>query len=121
MLPVKNFIDFIEKNSLFDRDSNILAAVSGGMDSVVMVHLLKAAGFNFGIAHCNFQLRGDEAVADQQFVKQLAAQFGVEFHTINFETKKYAAEKKVSIQMAARELRYQWFTQLSQQSGYDVI
>jgi tRNA(Ile)-lysidine synthase len=121
MLPVKNFIDFIEKNSLFDRHSNILAAVSGGMDSVVMVHLLKAAGFNFGIAHCNFQLRGDEAAADQQFVKELAAKSGVAFYTVNFDTNKYAAEKKVSIQMAARQLRYQWFAQVSQQSGYDVV
>lgn len=121
MLPVKNFIDFIEKNSLFDRHSSILAAVSGGMDSVVMVHLLKAAAFNFGIAHCNFQLRGDEALSDQQFVMGLADKFGVQFHTINFDTKKYALEKKVSIQMAARELRYQWFAQVSQQSGYDLI
>ena len=121
MLPVKNFIDFIEKNALFDRDSNVLAAVSGGMDSVVMVHLLKAAGYNFGIAHCNFQLRGNEALSDQQFVKDLAGKLGAPFHTIDFDTKKYAAEKKISIQMAARELRYQWFAELSQQSGYDVI
>jgi len=121
MLPVKNFIDFIEKNALFNRDSNVLAAVSGGMDSVVMVHLLKAAGYQFGIAHCNFQLRGDEALSDQQFVRDLAGKSGVAFHTINFDTKKYAAEKKISIQMAARELRYQWFAELSQQSGYDVI
>jgi tRNA(Ile)-lysidine synthase len=120
MLPVKNFIDFIEKNSLFDRDSNVLAAISGGMDSVLMVDLLKAAGFNIGIAHCNFQLRGQEAASDQQFVKELATQMGVEFHTIDFDTKKYAAEKKISIQMAARELRYQWFTRVCQQSGYDV-
>ena len=120
MLPVKNFIDFIEKNALFNRDSNVLAAVSGGMDSVVMVHLLKAAGYNFGIAHCNFQLRGDEALSDQQFVKDLSAKLSAPFHAINFDTKKYAAEKKISIQMAARELRYQWFAELSQQSGYDV-
>jgi tRNA(Ile)-lysidine synthase len=106
---------------LFNRDSNILAAVSGGMDSVVMVHLLNAAGYQFSIAHCNFQLRGDEALSDQQFVKDLADKSGVSFHTISFDTKKYAAEKKISIQMAARELRYQWFAELSQQSGYDVI
>ncbi|MBS1520375.1 MAG: tRNA lysidine(34) synthetase TilS [Bacteroidetes bacterium] len=121
MLPVKNFIDFIEKNALFNRDSNVLAAVSGGMDSVVMVHFLKAAGYNFSIAHCNFQLRGDEALSDQQFVKDLAGKLGVAFHTIDFDTKKYAAEKKISIQMAARELRYQWFAEVSQQSGYNVI
>jgi tRNA(Ile)-lysidine synthase len=121
MLPVKNFIDFIEKNALFNKDSNILAAVSGGMDSVVMVHLLKAAGYHFSIAHCNFQLRGDEALSDQQFVRDLAGKLDVSFYTINFDTKKYAAEKKISIQMAARELRYQWFAELSQQSGYDVI
>jgi len=121
MLPVKNFTDFIEQNNLFTSDSKILAAVSGGMDSVLMTHLLKAAGFNFGIAHCNFQLRDDEAIADQQFAKQLAGQLEVPFHTIDFDTKKYAADKKISIQMAARELRYQWFAQISQQAGYDAV
>jgi tRNA(Ile)-lysidine synthase len=121
MLPVKNFTDFIEQNNLFWHNSKILAAVSGGMDSVLMAHLLKAAGFNFGIAHCNFQLRGNEAIADQQFVNNLASELGVPFHTINFDTKKHAAERKISIQMAARELRYQWFGQISQLSGYDAI
>jgi tRNA(Ile)-lysidine synthase len=121
MLSVKNFIDFIEENNLFNRDSRVLAAVSGGMDSVLMVHLLNEAGFKFGIAHCNFQLRGNEADADQQFVKGLASKLGAEFHTVNFDTQAYATEKKLSIQMAARELRYQWFTRISQQSGYDVI
>src|SRR5579864_3609849 len=109
MLPVELFIDFIAQNKLFNHHNKILAAVSGGMDSVLMVHLLKAAGFNFGIAHCNFQLRGDEAIADQLFVNQLAAELNIPFHCIEFDTKKYAADKKISIQMAARELRYQWF------------
>jgi tRNA(Ile)-lysidine synthase len=121
MLPVKNFTDFIEQNNLFEPDSKILAAVSGGMDSVLMARLLKAAGLNFGIAHCNFQLRADEATADQQFVKQLALQLGVPFYTINFDTKKHAADRKVSIQMAARELRYQWFDEISQSAGYNAI
>src|ERR1700710_1682626 len=108
MLPVKNFTDFIEQNNLFEPKSKILAAVSGGMDSVLMAHLLKAAGFNFGIAHCNFMLRGPEAMTDQEFTRNLAQQLGVSFHTTNFNTKDYAAAHKISIQMAARELRYQW-------------
>ena len=121
MLPVKNFTDFIAQNDLFTPERKILAAVSGGMDSVLMVHLLKAAAFNFSIAHCNFQLRGDEALADQEFANSLADKLRVPFHTINFDTKAYAGDKKISIQMAARELRYQWFLQISRQSGYDVI
>lgn len=121
MLPVERFTHFIEQNTLFEHNSKILAAVSGGMDSVLMAHLLKAAGFTFGIAHCNFQLRGDEAIADQQFTNYMASQLGVPFHSVNFDTQKYAADKKISIQMAARELRYQWFGQISLQSGYDVI
>jgi tRNA(Ile)-lysidine synthase len=121
MLPVKNFTEFIEKNHLFSPDSKVLAAVSGGMDSVLMAHLLKAAGYNFSIAHCNFHLRGDEALADQEFCQSLATQLQVHFHTISFDTAEYAAEKKISIQIAARELRYQWFSQLRQQYDYDAI
>jgi tRNA(Ile)-lysidine synthase len=121
MLPVKNFTDFIEQNKLFAPDNKILAAVSGGMDSVVMVHLLKAARFNFSIAHCNFQLRGDESTSDQQFCKNLAQQLDVPFHTIKFDTVKYVDTHKVSVQMAARQLRYDWFEQIRHQAGYTVI
>lgn len=121
MLPVKQFNDFIEQNSLFNNNSKILAAVSGGMDSVLMAHLLKQAGYDFSIVHCNFQLRGDESIADQDFCQNLAGQLGVQYHTANFDTSEYAAENKISIQMAARDLRYQWFQQVKQQHGYDVI
>jgi tRNA(Ile)-lysidine synthase len=121
MLPVKLFTDFIEQNNLFGRNAKILAAVSGGMDSVIMAHLLKAAEFNFSIAHCNFQLRGNESLGDQEFCKSLAQQLGVPFHTINFDTLNYAADNKVSIQIAARELRYQWFEQIRQQFDYSAI
>src|ERR1700733_8456512 len=121
MLPVKGFTEFIERHALFSRDNKILAAVSGGMDSVLMAHLLKAAGFSFGIAHCNFQLRGDESLRDQEFCNHLAEKLRVPFHTINFDTAKYAADEKVSTQMAARQLRYQWFEEVRQQSGYHLI
>ncbi|HWD88906.1 MAG TPA: tRNA lysidine(34) synthetase TilS [Mucilaginibacter sp.] len=121
MLPAGPLIQFIEQNQLFSRHDKVLAAVSGGMDSVLMALLLKEAGYHFGIAHCNFQLRGDEARADQQFVQELADQLGVPFYTTNFDTEDYATEQKISIQMAARELRYQWFQQISQQNGYCCI
>lgn len=121
MLPIKGLIDFIEQNSLFKADSKIVAAVSGGMDSVLMGHLLKAAGFNFDIAHCNFQLRGPESDTDEAFCKNLAGQMGVLFHTTRFDTQQYAANHKMSIQMAARDMRYQWFEQLRQKHDYDVI
>ncbi|WP_432328778.1 tRNA lysidine(34) synthetase TilS [Mucilaginibacter sp. P25] len=121
MLPVNQFVNFIEQNSLFTPAAKILAAVSGGIDSVLMVHLLKAAGYDFGIAHCNFQLRGDEALRDQTFCRNLATTLGVPFHTVNFDTEQYAADNKVSIQMAARDLRYQWFETINQQSGYEVV
>lgn len=121
MLPVNRFTDFIEQNNLFAAGSKVLAGVSGGMDSVMLVYLLKAAGINFAIAHCNFQLRGDESTRDQEFCHHLALQMGVPFHCILFDTLAYAAEQKVSTQMAARQLRYDWFEQLRQQNGYDVI
>jgi tRNA(Ile)-lysidine synthase len=121
MLPVNQFVNFIEQKALFTPATKILAAVSGGIDSVLMAHLLKTADYNFAIAHCNFQLRGDEALRDQQFCRSLAATLGVPFHTVNFNTEQYAAENKISIQMAARDLRYQWFETLSRETGYEAV
>ena len=121
MLPVQNFNAFIQQHQLFKADDVVLAAVSGGMDSVLLVHLLKAAGYNFAIAHCNFQLRGAEANADQDFCRQLALNMEAPFHTVNFDTQTYAQEQKLSIQMAARQLRYQWFEQLCQAHNYAAV
>ena len=121
MLPVQNFTAYVEQHQLFNRPNKVLVAVSGGMDSMLLVHLLKAAGYTFGIAHCNFELRGAEADADQDFCRLLAADLQVPFHTINFDTLAYAEKQKISVQMAAREMRYQWFEQVLQQHHYHAV
>ncbi len=112
------FNDFVSENNLFSKADKVLLAVSGGKDSVLMAHLFKLAGYNFGIAHCNFGLRGDESLRDKNFVNALANELQVPFYFINFDTQTYAITHKVSIQMAARNLRYHFFEQVSQQYGY---
>lgn len=121
MLPLKQFQDFINQHELFARDNKILLAISGGKDSVLMLHLFKAIGVNIGVAHCNFNLRGDEAQRDENFVKMLSASLDVPFYLTHFDTKKYAAENKISTQMAARDLRYQWFEEIRVKYGYDLV
>lgn len=121
MLPVHRFKDFIAQNMLFNSGDTILLAVSGGKDSVLMAHLFKAAGFAFAIAHCNFNLRADESQRDESFVHMLALSLDVPFHVTHFQTKAYAAEQKLSTQMAARELRYQWFEEIRLKFSYGAI
>src|SRR5476651_1645171 len=121
MLPTGRFTDFITQNQLFEPAGTVLAAVSGGMDSVLMARLLHAAGYKFAIAHCNFKLRGADADADQEFCRELAKELKVQLHTISFDTADYAAQHKISVQMAARDLRYEWFEQLRVQNAYTAI
>ncbi|WP_316746286.1 tRNA lysidine(34) synthetase TilS [Pedobacter gandavensis] len=121
MLPLPQFKAYIQQNALFSTEDQILLAVSGGRDSVLMAHLFKQAGYNFGIAHCNFNLRGEESVRDEHFVKMLAATLAVPVYVKHFDTKAYANSHKISIQMAARDLRYQWFEELSKAEGYAYI
>lgn len=90
----------------------ILVAVSGGLDSVVLTDILYKCDFDFAIAHCNFQLRGEESERDEFFVKSLQEKYGKEILVKKFDTEKYASEKKLSIQEAARNLRYNWFTEV---------
>lgn len=121
MLPLDQFTTYIKKNALFTKEDKILLAVSGGKDSVLMVQLFKLAGYRFSIAHCNFNLRGDEAQRDEAFVKLLAANLAVPFHVVHFDTKAYAEKHQVSTQMAARDLRYAWFEEIRQTEKYDFI
>ena len=115
------FLRFINNEQLFDGESKILLTLSGGVDSVVMAHLFHEAGFNFGIAHCNFGLRGKESDEDEALVKELAAKYRVPFYSKRFDTLEYAEKNSLSIQMAARELRYTWFEEIRQENGYTFI
>ena len=106
------FERFIADKNLFQKKDRLLLAVSGGVDSVVLCDLCKRAGYDFVIAHCNFQLRGKESERDEAFVKGLATKYGVEFYVRHFDTAAIAAAEKKSIETAARDLRYQWFNEL---------
>jgi len=108
---------YIEKYKLLNTNELYLVALSGGADSVALLLLLKNAGFNVHAAHCNFHLRGDESDRDEAFCVELCQGLGVELHRAHFDTREYAELHKVSIEMAARELRYKWFEQLRQDIG----
>ena len=115
------FLKEIEDKGLFSKDDRLLLAVSGGMDSMVLMHLCKAAGYGFSAAHCNFKLRGADSDEDEQLVLATAGSMGIECFTTSFQTNNYATEKGISIQMAARELRYTWFDQLMDQHAFDKL
>ncbi len=121
MLPVAAFIEYAKNNDLFVSDDRILLAVSGGKDSVLMCHLFAAAKLNFAIVHCNFNLRGNEAKRDEDFVKTLAGQLHADFFLLNFDTKAYADAHKMSIQMAARALRYAGFEEIRAKHHFNKI
>ena len=106
------FVDRVEQEPLFSKDDRLLLAVSGGVDSVVLCDLLHRAGYLFAIAHCNFRLRGAESDADEEFVRSLATAYERRVFVRHFDTEAYAVQQKVSIQEAARNLRYQWFDAL---------
>ncbi len=118
---LERFLNYIQDNRLFTKNDKILLGISGGIDSMVMLDLFIRSGFNIGIAHCNFQLRGDESDIDQQFVKEKAELSGLPFHTVKFDTKSYSEEKKISIQMAARDLRFEWFRKIMAGENYQFI
>jgi tRNA(Ile)-lysidine synthase len=115
------FLNYIEEYHLVRDHDKILLAVSGGIDSMVMADLFIKSGIRSGIVHCNFCLRGKESDEDEELVKKLAALHNIPFFSVRFDTMGYAAEKGISIQMAARELRYAWFEETRKKNGYDSI
>ena len=117
----QDFINFIKQHQLFDKNDHLLLAVSGGLDSVVLCELCHQAGFRFSIAHCNFQLRGEESDRDEKFVRELAIKYNSPLFIKIFDTKEYAADNKVSIEMAARELRYSWFNKLIEEHKSEMV
>lgn len=106
---------------LWDGKVPVLLAVSGGMDSICMADLFRRTGLEFAVAHCNFHLRGDDSDADEALVREWAGAAGVKFHRTGFDTARFAKEHNVSIEMAARELRYRWFSHLCKDEGYPVL
>ncbi len=115
------FLTYINGQNLFEKDQKILLATSGGIDSAVMCDLFSKAKLNFAIAHCNFGLRSEESDADEVFVKKLSIKYKVSFFTTTFETSSYAENNGISIQMAARNLRYTWFEEIRQKNEFDYI
>jgi tRNA(Ile)-lysidine synthase len=121
MIILHRFTSFIKQHALFAPADRLLLAVSGGRDSVLMAHLFNEAGFNFGIAHCNFKLRGEDSQKDEEFTSALAKKFGVPYFSRTFDTAGHSREQGISIQMAARDLRYQWLEETRGDFGYQYI
>lgn len=115
---MEGFLEFIEHHQLCKREDKILLAVSGGVDSMAMLHLFQEHGFTVGVAHCNFCLRDKESDEDERLVRKYCGELAIPFFTKRFETKYHAQQKGISIQMAARELRYGWFEELLKSEQY---
>jgi tRNA(Ile)-lysidine synthase len=113
--------NYINTKKLFSKDNYLLLAISGGADSVFLFFILQKLGYTIELAHCNFNLRGNESDEDERFVKDLGEKFGVKYHIKSFATKVYAKKQNVSLQMAARNLRYKWFEELLEYRNLDYV
>ena len=118
---IKKTHQYILHNQLFSKKDKLLVAVSGGVDSMVLCYVLAHLEYDIAFAHCNYQLRGDESEGDQQFVENYAEKMGVKCHTKRFDTEVYARARKIGIQEAARDLRYEWFDTLRQTFDYQWV
>lgn len=122
MMTYKNLIQhFIEEKHLFTIQDKVLVALSGGADSVALLRVLVELGYSCECAHCNFHLRGEESNRDETFVRELCQSLDIPLHVIHFDTKTYAKKKHLSIEMAARELRYEWFEKVRREIHAEVI
>lgn len=117
----KKFANLMANNCLANENESILVALSGGADSVALLHLLNSCGYNSVAAHCNFALRGAESDADEAFVRELCSKWGITLMVKRFDTTEHAARNKISIEMAARELRYEWFNKIAEEKGIQLI
>ncbi|MEO5967825.1 MAG: tRNA lysidine(34) synthetase TilS [Ferruginibacter sp.] len=117
----EQFLIFINNEKLFFKKDRLLLAVSGGIDSMVLCNLIYKSGFNFSIAHCNFQLRGDESLKDAEIVRNIASTYNVKYYQKDFDTQDYILKNKVSIQVAAREIRYKWFDEIISENNYNKL
>lgn len=111
----------IDEHFPFLKSKKLLIAISGGVDSVVLTHLLHQLNFDISLAHCNFQLRGKESDKDEEFVKNLGKKLGINTYVTRFNTNEYADSNKLSTQLAARELRYNWFDKLSKEYSFEHL
>jgi len=116
-----SFDNYLRQKFELKKQTKIILTVSGGADSVVMLDLFAKSQYRCCIAHCNFHLRGNESDADEKFVEKLAVKYNYPFFKSDFDTKAYAEEKSISIEMSARELRYIWFEELRQKYDYKYI
>lgn len=112
---------YIKQEQLIDDDATVLVGLSGGMDSMALVSVLRTLGYRCIAAHCNFHLRGSESDRDEHFVQQWCDKNDIELVVTHFQTTEYALQNKISIEMAARELRYNWFEEMRQKLNADVI
>ncbi|MBP3253186.1 MAG: tRNA lysidine(34) synthetase TilS [Bacteroidales bacterium] len=119
---LKKFLQYNKDNNLFDiKQDKILLAVSGGMDSMVMTDLFLKAGCDIAIAHCNFHLRGKESDRDEEFVTSFAKERNIKLFTQSFDTFAYMQSEKKSLEMSARDLRYEWFAKIIQQNNFTLL